>query len=72
MSMTLSPPGTDTHERVGVRWLPAVAVAAVALVLALPAAALSGATAPLLLADAGPLVRWGQIVSGVVQTVAAA
>jgi cytochrome c oxidase assembly factor CtaG len=55
-----------------VRWLPVCAVLAVALVWALPAAALSGATTPLVLADAGPWVRWGQLVIGVVHNVAAA
>lgn len=56
----------------GVSWLPVCAVVAVALAWALPAAAFSGATAPLLLADAGPWVRWGQVVIGVVHDVAAA
>ncbi|MGB3257415.1 MAG: cytochrome c oxidase assembly protein [Ornithinimicrobium sp.] len=55
-----------------VSWLPVVAVLAVALVVALPAAALSGATTPLVLADAGPAVRWGQLLIGVVHNVAAA
>ncbi|MGB3184739.1 MAG: cytochrome c oxidase assembly protein [Ornithinimicrobium sp.] len=72
MSVTLAAPATDTQERVGVRWLPVAAVTAMALVLALPAAALSGATAPLILGDAGALVRWGQVVIGVVHNIAAA
>ncbi|CAN5521303.1 cytochrome c oxidase assembly protein [soil metagenome] len=72
MSVTVAPPTTDTAERLGVRWLPPVAVIAVALVFALPAAAFSGATTPLLLADTGPLVRWGQLIIGVVHNVAAA
>jgi len=55
-----------------VQWLPVVAVVAVALVWVLPAAAISGATAPLVLGDAGPWVRWGQLVIGVVHNVAAA
>ena len=54
------------------RWLPVVGVTAVALVLALPAAALSGATEPLILGVAGPLVRWGQVVIGVIHNIAAA
>ena len=54
------------------QWLPAAAVLAIALVVVLPAAALSGATTPLVLADAGGFVRWGQLVIGVVHNVAAA
>lgn len=53
-------------------WLPVAAVLAVALVWVVPAAALSGAADPLVLADAGPWVRWGQLVIGVVHNVAAA
>lgn len=59
-------------DALGVRWLPVVAVIMGALVVALPTAALSGATTPLVLADAGPLVRWGQVVIGVVHNIAAA
>ncbi len=55
-----------------VRWLPVAAVLAIALVVVMPAAALSGATTPLALADAGGLVRWGQLVIGVVHNIAAA
>ncbi len=55
-----------------VLWLPLLAVVLVGIVVALPAAALSGAAAPLLIADAGPWVRWGQLVIGVVHNVAAA
>lgn len=55
-----------------VAWLPLVAVVAVGVVVALASAALSGATTPLVLADAGPLVRWGQLLIGVVHNVAAA
>jgi putative copper resistance protein D len=54
------------------RWLPAGVVLLAALVVALPAAALSGATEPVLLADAGPVVRWGQVLVGVVHDLAAA
>lgn len=43
-----------------------------ALAVAVPAAALSGATTPLLIADSGPLVRWGQVLLGVVHDLAAA
>ncbi|MGB5951155.1 MAG: cytochrome c oxidase assembly protein [Ornithinimicrobium sp.] len=60
------------RARAGVRWLPVAAVIAVALALALPAAALSGATEPVVLADSGPFVRWGQVVIAVVHNVAAA
>lgn len=55
-----------------VHWLPVSAVLIIALVVALPAAALSGATTPVVLADAGPLVRLGQLVIGVIHNVAAA
>ncbi len=72
MSVALAARPPDTQDRVEVRWLTVVAVLTVALVCALPAAALSGATAPLILGDAGPLVRWGQLVIGVVHNVAAA
>jgi len=63
------PPASTTGS---VRWLPVAAALAVALVVVMPAAALSGATTPLVLADAGGLVRWGQLVIGVVHNVAAA
>lgn len=59
-------------DPVGMPWLPPAVLLLCALVVALPVAALSGATAPLLLADAGPVVRWGQIVIGVVHDLAAA
>jgi cytochrome c oxidase assembly factor CtaG/putative copper export protein len=53
-------------------WLPAAVLLLAALAVAVPAAALSGATTPLLIADAGPVVRWGQVLVGVVHDVAAA
>ncbi len=65
-----SPPADSPNRTV--RWLPVAAVLAVATVAVMPAAALSGATAPLLLADPGWLVRWGQLVIGVVHNVSAA
>src|SRR5690606_37230623 len=54
------------------RWATPVTVLLVALVTAVPAAALSGAAAPLVLGDAGPLVRWGMPLVGVVHDLAAA
>jgi cytochrome c oxidase assembly factor CtaG/putative copper export protein len=60
-----APPGTPT-------WVPVVVLVLAALTVALPAAALSGATTPLLIADAGAMVRWGQILVGVVHDLAAA
>jgi cytochrome c oxidase assembly factor CtaG/putative copper export protein len=52
--------------------VPAAVLLLVALAVAVPAAAWSGATTPLLIADAGPLVRWGHILLGVVHDLAAA
>ncbi|OLT23850.1 cytochrome C oxidase assembly protein [Ornithinimicrobium sp. CNJ-824] len=54
------------------RWATPVTVLLVALVTAVPAAALSGAAAPLVLGDAGPFVRWGMPLVGVVHDLAAA
>ncbi len=56
----------------GLRWLPGVVLVLVALAVSLMAAAFSGASDPVLLADAGPVVRWGQVVVGVVRDLAAA
>lgn len=49
-----------------------VTVLVVALLVAVPAAALSGAAAPLQLGDAGPVVRWGMVLVGVVHDLMAA
>lgn len=62
--------GSD--ERSGpVRWTVPVTVVLVALLVAVPAAALSGAASPVALGDAGPLVRWGLPLAGVVHDLAA-
>lgn len=53
-------------------WVPCAVLVLTALVVGLPVAGLSGATAPVLLADAGPVVRWGQVAVGVVHDLAAA
>lgn len=53
------------------RWLIVAVVAVVALLVAIPVAAASGATTPLVLGDAGALVRWGQPVVRIVHDVAA-
>lgn len=49
-----------------------VTVLLVALLVAVPVAALSGAAAPLQLGDAGPVVRWGLALVGVVHDAMAA
>ncbi len=54
------------------RWLPLTVAVAVGAVVALLAAAWSGAAAPLALGDPGPAVRWGLPVTRVVHDVAAA
>lgn len=51
--------------------VPAAALVA-AVVVAVPAAVLSGAVAPLVLGDAGPLVRWGMVLLTVVHHLTAA
>ncbi len=53
-------------------WVLVVIVAAVALLVAIPVAASSGATARLVLGDAGPVVRWGQPVVRILHDLAAA
>ncbi|MDO5635565.1 MAG: CopD family protein, partial [Micrococcus sp.] len=64
---------TSTTERASLgRWTVPAAVLVVALVVAVPVAALSGAARPLELGDAGPLVRWGQVLVGVVHDLSAA
>lgn len=52
-------------------WVVPVTATLVSLVVAVPVAALSGAAAPLALGDAGPLVRWGLPLVGVVHDLAA-
>lgn len=54
------------------RWTVPVTTVLTAVVVAIPAAALSGAAAPLPLGDAGPIVRWGMPVLEVVHHLAAA
>ena len=53
-------------------WAAPTAVLVLALVAVVPAVALSGAVTPLALGDAGPLVRWGMPLLGVVHDLAAA
>ncbi|GGK78646.1 cytochrome c oxidase assembly protein [Ornithinimicrobium pekingense] len=52
-------------------WALPVTALVVALLVAVPALARSGAAAPLALGDAGPLVRWGLPLAGVVHDLAA-
>lgn len=52
-------------------WALPVTALVVALLVAVPALGLSGAAAPLALGDAGPLVRWGLPLAGVVHDLAA-
>lgn len=52
-------------------WAVPLTVTLVALLVTIPVAALSGATTPLALGDAGPWVRWGQPVVGVIHDLAA-
>ena len=52
-------------------WTAPVTALVAAVVVAIPAAALSGAVAPLALGDAGPLVRWGMVLLRVVHHLAA-
>ncbi|WP_130011411.1 cytochrome c oxidase assembly protein [Serinicoccus sediminis] len=54
------------------RWTVPATTLLTALVVAVPAAALSGAAAPLVLGDAGPVVRWGMVLLTVVHHLAAA
>lgn len=53
-------------------WSVVITTVLVGLVVAVPVAAFSGAAAPLLIGDAGPLVRWGMTLVGVVHDLAAA
>lgn len=54
------------------RWTVPVTAVLTALVVAVPAAALSGAVTPLIVGDAGALVRWGMVLLKVVHHMAAA
>ncbi|WP_083190678.1 bifunctional copper resistance protein CopD/cytochrome c oxidase assembly protein [Serinicoccus hydrothermalis] len=54
------------------RWTVPATTILTALVVAVPAAALSGAAAPLVLGDAGPFVRWGMVLIETVHHLAAA
>lgn len=53
-------------------WGAPVLMFVIALVVAVPAAALSGATMPVVLGDAGAIVRWGLPLVGVLHDLAAA
>lgn len=78
MPLATAPPGAPARPprqestREPLRWPLVVITVLTALVVAVPAAALSGAAAPLLLGDAGPLVRWGMVLLEVVHHLAAA
>ena len=52
-------------------WSVVITTVLVGLVVAVPVASFSGAAAPLLIGDAGPLVRWGMTLVGVVHDLAA-
>ncbi|MGO0577373.1 cytochrome c oxidase assembly protein [Ornithinimicrobium panacihumi] len=67
--------GARDSDAAGARlggWTVPAAVLLVALLVAVPVAAFSGAAAPLALGDAGPVVRWGLALVGVVHDVMAA
>lgn len=64
-------PGEPVGRLLG-GWGAPLAVLLVAGLVAVPAASLSGASAPVVLGDAGPLVRWGMPLVGVVHDLAAA
>ncbi|MFX0538636.1 cytochrome c oxidase assembly protein [Ornithinimicrobium sp. Y1847] len=53
-------------------WVAPLTVTVVAFLVAIPAALWSGAVAPVLLGDAGPLVRWGMAFAGLTRDLAAA
>ncbi|AXH96326.1 cytochrome c oxidase assembly protein [Ornithinimicrobium avium] len=63
----MSSPLTSTAPR----WLLATVVLAVAVLVAVPVAAASGATTPLVLGDAGAVVRWGQPLVRILHDLAA-
>ncbi|WP_151526430.1 bifunctional copper resistance protein CopD/cytochrome c oxidase assembly protein [Serinicoccus kebangsaanensis] len=66
--MPVPPPETTP----ALRWTVPVTTVLTAIVVAVPAAALSGAAAPLALGDAGPFVRWGMVLIETVHHLAAA
>lgn len=69
--MVTMPPSGPSRPRV-LTWAPVALALLVAVVVAVPTAALSGAVAPLVLGDAGPLVRWGMVLLRVVHHLAMA
>ena len=71
-SPPVAPAVDDARIPPTLRWTVPVTTVLTALVVAVPAAALSGAVAPLLLGDAGPVVRWGMVLLKVVHHLAAA
>lgn len=68
----MSSPASSPPPRLLGGWAGPATVLVVALLAAVPAAALSGAAAPVVLGDAGPWVRWGLPLVGVVHDLAAA
>lgn len=64
--------GGMPSERSPLAWVTPVTGLLAAVVVALPAAALSGAVAPVAIGDAGPLVRWGLVLLAVVHHLSAA
>lgn len=68
----MSSPAPQPLPRLLGGWATPVTVLVVALLATVPAAALSGAAAPVVLGDAGPVVRWGMPLVGVVHDLAAA
>lgn len=71
MSSLPSAPSAPPARLLG-GWGAPATVLLVALLAAVPAASLSGAAAPVVIGDAGPLVRWGMPLVGVVHDLAAA
>lgn len=70
-----APGGGEAGELEGAdpaRWTVPLTAVLVGVLVAIPAAALSGAAAPLALGDAGPLVRWGLPLAGVLHDLSAA
>ena len=61
-----------TEPRPPLAWAAPAAVLLAAVVVAVPVAALSGAVAPVVIGDAGPLVRWGLVLLKLVHHVAMA
>src|SRR5699024_375800 len=60
----------SSEPRPPLAWAAAVTALAAAVVVAGPVAALSGAAAPVVTGDAGPLVRWGLVLLKLVHRVA--